>query len=86
MFEFFRALHPDGSTMEYPVSVCDPGSIRVVRGFDVNSRRFAPSLAPGEETWLTLLVGEAGPGKLEAELTQPTSGRMKVDVATHNET
>lgn len=80
-----NVLHVDGTTMEYPVTVCDPSSIKVVRGYDVKSGRFIPVLASDEEAIVLLFVGEAGPGKLEAELTHPTSGKMKVDVASKND-
>ena len=79
-------LTPSGSEMmEYPVSICDPGSIKVVRGYDVGARKFSPSLRKPEDNVLTFFIGEAGPGKLEAELVTPSGGKIKTDVVSQKE-
>jgi hypothetical protein len=61
-----------GETLEYPVSVCAPKSIKIVRGFNLDTADFSPAFSKGEEAVVVLFIGEAGPGKLEAELTHPS--------------
>lgn len=79
-------LTPAHSEMlEYPVSICDPGSIKILRGYDTIARKFSPGLGRQEETALTFFIGEAGPGKLEAELVTPSGGKIKTDVVSQKE-
>ncbi len=74
-----------GETLEYPVTVCNPKSVKIVRGFDMQAGDFSPRLAKGEEAAVVLFVGDAGPGKLEAELTHPSGGKVKTDVVSHKD-
>lgn len=80
-----RLLDNQGQVMEYPVNICDPSAVRIIGGCDPKTGDFSPRLSPGEEAIVSLYVGEAGPGKVEAELTHPTQGKTKVDVATNRD-
>ena len=71
--------------LEYPVSICDPQSIKIVRGYDTKTRKFSPGLRPLDDNVLTFFIGEAGPGKLEAELLTPAGDKMKTDVFSQKE-
>ena len=76
----------DGTVMEYPVNVCNPKSIKIARGFDLKAKEFVPRLVQGEDSQVMLYIGEAGPGKVEAELANPNSGKIRVDVASNDDT
>ena len=71
-----------GETLEYPVNICCPNSIKIIGGFDLSTSSFSPKLSKGEETVVGLYIGDAGPGKVEAELTPPSGGKVKTDVVS----
>ena len=71
--------------MEYPVNICHPKSIKVLRGYDVQNSNFSPSLSKGGESAVVLFIGDAGPGKLEAELVSPSGGKVKADVTSQKD-
>ena len=75
----------NGETLEYPVTICSPNSIKITRGFDLSTGCFSPKLAKGEDTVVGLYIGDAGPGKVEAELRPPSGGKVKTDVVSNQD-
>ena len=72
----------NGETLEYPVIICSPKSIKITCGFDLSTGCFSPELIKGVDTVVGLYIGDAGPGKLEAELRPPSGGKVKTDVVS----
>ena len=72
----------NGETLEYPVTICCPNSIKITHGFDMSNNCFSPRLTKGEDTVVGLYIGDAGPGKVEAELIPPSGGKVKTDVVS----
>ena len=69
-----------GEVLEYPVNVCNPKAIKLLSGYNPETGGFSPKLSRDRDTIVVVYLGEAGPGKLEAELTRPSGSTVKVDV------
>lgn len=65
-----QARFADGTHSEYSVNVSNPSAPKVIGGYDSQRMEFEPPLSVGVESVLSLLVAGAGPGELEADVSQ----------------